>query len=176
VVRYPFGHQSRLFNLTHNPKSAKRENQHMQLNEDVLIPLDRAAVFKALNDPDILQASIPGCEELVKHSDTEMTAKVVVKFGPVKASFESEVTLDPSQGPGHFTLTGKGDAGMAGFATGGAVVTLTEQGSDTLLSYEVTIDITGKLAQVGSRLMEGTTKRLAKKFFANFEAALTGPA
>lgn len=144
----------------------------MQLNDEVLIPMDRDTVFKALNDPDILQASIPGCEELIKHSETQMTATIVVKFGPVKASFGSDVTLDPSQGPEHFTLTGKGDAGMAGFANGGAVVTLTEQGSDTLLSYEVTIDVTGKLAQVGSRLMEGTTKRLAKKFFANFEAAL----
>jgi len=147
----------------------------MQLTEEVLIPLDRITVFNALNDPDILQASIPGCDELVKHSDTEMTARVVVKFGPVKAGFDSEVTLDPSEGPDRFTLSGKGDAGMAGFANGGALVTLTEQGSDTLLAYEVTIDVTGKLAQVGSRLMEGTTKRLAKKFFANFEAALTAP-
>lgn len=148
----------------------------MQLNEEVLIPLDRDTVFTALNDPEILKASIPGCQELVKHSDTQMTATIVVKFGPVKASFESDVTLDPSQGPEQFTLSGKGDAGMAGFANGGAVVTLAEQGSDTLLSYEVTIDVTGKLAQVGSRLMEGTTKRLAKKFFANFEAALTSQA
>jgi len=147
----------------------------MQLNEEVLIPLDKVTVFNALNDPDILQASIPGCNELVKHSDTEMTARVVVKFGPVKAGFDSEVTLDPSEGPDRFTLSGKGDAGMAGFANGGALVTLTEQGSDTLLAYKVTIDVTGKLAQVGSRLMEGTTKRLAKKFFANFEAALTAP-
>ena len=147
----------------------------MQLTEEVLIPLDKLTVFNALNDPDILQASIPGCEELVKHSDTEMTARVVVKFGPVKAGFDSEVSLDPSEGPDRFTLSGKGDAGMAGFANGGALVTLTEQGSDTLLTYEVTIDVTGKLAQVGSRLMEGTTKRLAKKFFANFEAALTAP-
>ena len=144
----------------------------MQLTEEVLIPLDKVTVFNALNNPDILQASIPGCDELVKHSDTEMTARVVVKFGPVKAGFDSEVSLDPSEGPDRFTLSGKGDAGMAGFANGGALVTLTEQGSDTLLVYEVTIDVTGKLAQVGSRLMEGTTKRLAKKFFANFEAAL----
>lgn len=145
----------------------------MHLTEEVLIPVDKATVFKALNDPDILQASIPGCDELIKHSDTEMTAKIVVKFGPVKASFESEVSVDPSEGPDRFTLSGKGDAGMAGFANGSAVVNLVEQGSDTLLSYEVTIDVTGKLAQVGSRLMEGTTKRLAKKFFANFEEALT---
>ncbi len=145
----------------------------MELQEEVLIPLPKDAVFKALNDPDILQQSIPGCEELIKHSDTEMEATIVVKFGPVKASFVSNVTLDPTEGPERFNLTGKGDAGIAGFATGGADVTLADADGGTLLTYVVKIDVTGKLAQVGSRLMEGTTKRLAKKFFANFEAAAT---
>jgi len=146
----------------------------MELREEVLIPLPRDTVFKALNDPQILQQSIPGCEELLKHSDTQLEATVVVKFGPVKASFKSEVTLDPSEGPAQFNLNGKGDAGIAGFANGGAHVTLTEQDGGTLLTYEVKIDVTGKLAQVGSRLMEGTTKRLAKKFFTNFEEAVAG--
>jgi len=145
----------------------------MELQEEVLIPLPVNVVFEALNNPDILQQSIPGCEELVKHSDTQMEATVVVKFGPVKASFKSDVTLDPSKGPGEFDLSGKGDAGIAGFANGGANVTLVEQDGGTLLTYVVTIDVTGKLAQVGSRLMEGTTKRLAKKFFANFEEAVS---
>ncbi|MFK7858312.1 MAG: CoxG family protein [Granulosicoccus sp.] len=144
----------------------------MELQEDVVIPLPVDIVFKALNDPDILQKSIPGCEELIKHSDTQMEATVVVKFGPVKASFQSDVTLDPTDGPSRFNLHGKGDAGIAGFANGRADVTLSEQDGGTLLSYVVTIDVTGKLAQVGGRLMEGTTKRLAKKFFANFEQAL----
>lgn len=148
----------------------------MELQEEVLIPLPRDTVFKALNDPDILKQSIPGCEELIKHSDTEMEATVVVKFGPVKASFQSGVTLDPTEGPEKFNLHGKGDAGIAGFANGAANVTLTEQEGGTLLAYVVTIDVTGKLAQVGGRLMEGTTKRLAKKFFANFEYALTSEA
>lgn len=145
----------------------------MELQEEVLIPLPRDTVFKALNDPDILQKSIPGCEEMAKHSDTEMEATVVVKFGPVKASFKSNVTLDPTGGPEVFNLHGKGDAGIAGFANGRAHVTLTEHEEGTLLHYAVTIDVIGKLAQVGSRLMEGTTKRLAKKFFANFEEAVT---
>ena len=148
----------------------------MELQEEVHIPLPRDVVFTALNDPNILQQSIPGCEQITKHSDTEMEATVVVKFGPVKASFHSDVTLDPTEGPEKFTLSGKGDAGIAGFATGGAVVTLAEEEGGTLLSYVVTIDVTGKLAQVGSRLMEGTTKRLAKKFFTNFENALTSEA
>ena len=148
----------------------------MELQEEVLIPLPRDTVFKALNDPDILQQSIPGCEELLKHSDTEMEATIVVKFGPVKVSFTSHVTLDPTEGPAKFNLSGKGDGGIAGYATGGADVTLTEYEGGTMLGYVVKIDMTGKLAQVGSRLMEGTTKRMAKKFFANFEAAATSDA
>jgi len=129
-------------------------------------------VFNALNDPEILKASIPGCEELTRLSDTGLEAKVVVKFGPMKASFESEVELDPSAGPALFKLSGKGDAGVAGFANGGADVHLEENAEGTLLKYVVNIDISGKLAQVGGRLIEGTSKRLAKKFFSNFEAAL----
>ncbi len=144
----------------------------MILQDQVQLPVNKEAVFQALNDTEILKASFPGCEELVKHSDTELEATVVVKFGPVKASFSSDVVLDPSQGPDKFSLTGSGDAGIAGFAKGGANVDLTEQDGGTLLSYEVNIDIGGKLAQVGGRLIEGTSKKLAKKFFANFEEAL----
>ena len=144
----------------------------MVLEDEVQLPVDRDTVFKALNDPEILKQSIPGCEELTQISDTEMQAKVMVKFGPVKASFDSNVEIDPSQGPAVFKLSGKGDAGVAGFANGGADVNLEENTDGTLLKYTVTIDISGKLAQVGSRLVEGTTKRLAKKFFVNFEAAL----
>lgn len=144
----------------------------MILQDEVVIPRDRDTVFAALNDPDILQASIPGCESLVKHSDTEMEATVVVKFGPVKASFKSDVVLDASAGPALFNLTGSGDAGVAGFAKGGATVNLSEHDDGTLLHYEVNIDIGGKLAQIGSRLVDATSKRLAKKFFVNFEEAL----
>ncbi len=144
----------------------------MVLEEEVQLPLDRQTVFQALNDPEILKQSIPGCEELNQLNDNEMEATVVVKFGPVKASFNSNVEIDPSQGPALFKLTGKGDAGVAGFANGGADVHLDENADGTLLKYTVNIDISGKLAQVGGRLIEGTTKRLARKFFENFESAL----
>lgn len=144
----------------------------MKLQDEVQIPLDRNAVFQALNDPEILKLSIPGCEELISHSDTEMEAVVVVKFGPVKASFNSNVEVDPSAGPEQFKLTGSGNAGVAGFAKGDADVLLTENDEGTLLTYDVNIDVSGKLAQIGSRLMEGTSKRLAKKFFENFEEAV----
>jgi len=144
----------------------------MILKDEVQVPLDRNTVFQALNDPEILKQSIPGCEELNTIGENELEATVVVKFGPVKASFNSNVELDPSAGPENFKLSGSGDAGVAGFAKGGADVQLTENDEGTLLSYEVQIDISGKLAQVGSRLIEGTSKRLAKKFFVNFEEAL----
>jgi len=141
--------------------------------QQVKIPLDRETVFQALNDLDILKQSIPGCEELTQVTEQELEALVVVKFGPMKASFNSNVEIDPSEGPGVFKLSGKGDAGVAGFANGGADVILNEEADGTtLLSYTVNMDISGKLAQVGGRLIEGTSKRLAKKFFTNFEKAL----
>lgn len=144
----------------------------MNLQDEVLIPRDQQTVFEALNDTEILKASIPGCEELIKVSENELEAKIVVRFGPVKASFASAVTLDASGGPERFSLSGSGDAGAVGSAKGGAEVHLEDRGAETLLSYEVKIDVVGKLAQLGSRLMEGTTRKLAKKFFVNFEAAL----
>ena len=145
----------------------------MILTEEVELPLDRETVFHALNDIEILKKSIPGCEELTKVSERDLEALVVVKFGPMKASFNSNVEIDPSEGPGLFKLSGSGDAGVAGFANGGADVQLDEsEDGNTLLTYTVTIDISGKLAQVGGRLIEGTSKRLAKKFFSNFEEAL----
>ncbi len=144
----------------------------MILKEEVQIPLDRTTVFNALNDTEILKESFPGCEEIKETGEQELEATVVVKFGPVKASFKSQVEIDPSGGPEQFKLQGKGDAGVAGFAKGGADVSLAENEGGTLLTYEVNIDIGGKLAQVGSRLIEGTSKRLAKKFFSNFEEAL----
>jgi len=147
----------------------------MILQEEVLIPRDRQTVFDALNDIDILKASIPGCEELSRVGENDLEARIVVKFGPVKAGFNSTVTLDHSGSPEKFLLSGAGDAGSVGSAKGGADVTLIEQASDqTLLQYEVKIDVVGKLAQLGSRLMEGTTRKLAQKFFTNFEAALLG--
>ena len=144
----------------------------MILKDEVQIPRDRDTVFQALNAPEILKQSIPGCEELTSTGENELEATVVVKFGPVKASFNSNVVLDPTGGPENFKLSGSGDAGVAGFAKGGADVLLSENDDGTLLTYEVQIDISGKLAQVGSRLIEGTSKRLAKKFFVNFEEAL----
>lgn len=140
----------------------------MELNDKIFIAAPMAQVYEALNDPEILKACIPGCEELIKHSDTELEAKVVLKVGPVKAKFTGNVTLDQSGAPDQFSLTGKGNGGAAGFARGGADVTLTEHDDGTMLSYTAKAEIGGKLAQLGSRLIVGTAKKLASKFFVKF--------
>jgi len=140
----------------------------MELNDKIFIAAPMAQVYEALNDPEILKVCIPGCEELIKHSDTELEAKVVLKVGPVKAKFSGNVTLDQSGAPDQFSLTGKGNGGAAGFARGGADVTLTEHDDGTMLSYTAKAEIGGKLAQLGSRLIVGTAKKLASKFFVKF--------
>ena len=145
----------------------------MELQDEIRIPADRATVYAALNDPEILKQCIPGCEELVKHSDTELEAKVVLKVGPVKATFGGNVTLDPSDAPNSFSLSGEGSGGMAGFAKGGADVELIEDGDGTILKYTAKADIGGKLAQLGSRLVTSTSQKLAGKFFENFKEAVS---
>lgn len=140
----------------------------MELNDKIFIAAPMAQVYEALNDPEVLKAGIPGCEELIKHSNTELEAKVVSKVGPVKAKFTGNVTLDQSGAPDQFSLTGKGNGGAAGFARGGADVTLTEHDDGTMLSYTAKAEIGGKLAQLGSRLIVGTAKKLASKFFVKF--------
>ena len=140
----------------------------MELSDEILISAPRDRVYEALNDPDVLRECIPGCEELTKSSDTELDAKVLLKVGPVKARFKGAVTLDPTGAPGHFSLTGQGNGGAAGFAKGGADVYLEEQGENTLLRYEAKADIGGKLAQLGNRLVQSTSKKLAAQFFDAF--------
>lgn len=141
----------------------------MNLNEEIFIGAPRDVVYAALNDPDILRQCIPGCEELTKQSDTELEAKVVLRVGPVKATFGGNVVLDPSNAPNGFSLSGQGNGGVAGFAKGGADVELVEQEGGTLLRYTAKADIGGKLAQLGSRLVTSTAKKLSKKFFEQFK-------
>ena len=145
----------------------------MELQDQIRIAAPRDRVYAALNDPDILKACIPGCEELIKHSDTELEAKVMLKIGPVKARFSGNVVLDPSHAPDSFSLQGEGNGGVAGFAKGGADVELTEDGDETVLTYQAKASIGGKLAQLGSRLVTGTSKKLAAKFFASFAKELS---
>jgi carbon monoxide dehydrogenase subunit G len=141
----------------------------MDLADEITLNAPKSRVYAALNDPEILRQSIPGCEELIKHSDTELEARVVLKIGPVKARFTGTVTLDTSGAPDAFSLTGQGNGGAAGHAKGGADVTLTEDNGVTTLRYNARADIGGKLAQLGSRLIQSTAKKLAAQFFTNFQ-------
>ena len=140
----------------------------MELEDEIIINAPKDKVYAALNNPEVLQKCIPGCEELIKHSDTELEAKVVLKVGPVKARFNGNVQLDPTGAPNAFSLTGKGNGGAAGYVKGGADVTLTAKGETTILRYTAKADIGGKLVQLGSRLIQSTAKKLAAKFFSSF--------
>lgn len=140
----------------------------MELNDEVTINAPKARVYEALNDPEILQQCIPGCEELIQHSDTELEAKVVLKVGPVKARFSGNVQLDKSGAPDAFSLSGQGNGGAAGHAKGGADVILEEADGVTTLKYTAKAEIGGKLAQLGGRLIQSTSKKLAAKFFKKF--------
>ena len=147
----------------------------MEIKGEYKIAAPREKVFAALNDPAVLQACIPGCESLEKTSDTEMKAKVRLRIGPVSASFTGKVTLSDLDPPNGYKISGEGQGGAAGFAKGGAVVTLREDGGAHLLDYNVDAQVGGKIAQVGARLIDGTAKKLADEFFGKFAAMVGGP-
>lgn len=131
-------------------------------------------VWEALNDPEILKACIPGCESLDKKSERELAATVALKIGPIKARFNGEVELKNLKPPHSYTIEGEGKGGIAGFAKGGADVTLKEDGDGTILSYTAKADVGGKMAQLGSRLIQSTSKKLAAQFFADFNKKVSG--
>lgn len=144
----------------------------MDMTGEYRISAPREVVWQALNSADALKACIPGCEDLEKTSDTGFTATVVQKIGPVKARFNGEVQLENIIAPESYTIRGEGKGGVAGFAKGGADVHLADDGGDTVLTYKVNAQIGGKLAALGSRLIESTSKKLAAKFFENFQTYL----
>jgi uncharacterized protein len=146
----------------------------MDMSGEERIAAKREVVWAALNNPDILRACIPGCQNLEMASPTEMTATVKIKIGPVSATFAGEVTLSDLNPPEGYKISGEGKGGIAGFAKGGAEVHLREDGNDTILSYNVDAQIGGKLAQLGSRLIDSTAKKLAGQFFTNFGNAVSG--
>ncbi|WP_225131861.1 MULTISPECIES: SRPBCC family protein [Bradyrhizobium] len=139
------------------------------MNDSQRIPASKAKVWAALNDPEILRRCIPGCQSLEMASPTEMTATVVLKVGPVKATFSGKVTLTDVDAPNGYRIVGEGTGGVAGFAKGGAKVRLEEEAPDvTILHYEADAQIGGKLAQLGSRLIDSTSRKLAASFFESF--------
>ncbi|APZ55290.1 CoxG family protein [Salipiger abyssi] len=137
----------------------------MDLNGEYRIPAPRETVWEMLNDPDVLRDCIPGCQELEGSPEEGFAATVKLKIGPVSATFKGAVTLSNITPPERYTITGEGKGGVAGFASGGADVYLSEEGDETILRYEVTAKVGGKLAQLGSRLIKSTSEKLATQFF-----------
>jgi carbon monoxide dehydrogenase subunit G len=140
----------------------------MDMTGETLIPAPRDAVWRALNDPEVLRQSIPGCETIEKVSDTAFSAKVVAKVGPVRATFTGQVQLSDLDPPNGYRISGEGKGGPAGFAKGGATVRLSDADGGTRLSYTVDAQIGGKLAQIGSRLIDATARSMAQDFFGRF--------
>jgi hypothetical protein len=145
----------------------------MDMTGEYRIAAPRETVWRALNDPEMLKQCIPGCEELQKTSPTEFTAKVVAKVGPVKATFTGVVKLSDLDPPKGYKISGEGKGGAAGFAKGGAEVNLEEvDANTTILHYKAQANVGGKLAQIGSRLIEGTAKKMSDDFFGGFARLL----
>lgn len=142
----------------------------MDMSGEYRIPAPRQTVWEALNDPEILKAAIPGCEELTAEGDSGFAAKVRAKVGPVSARFQGKVALLDLDPPNGYRIEGEGTGGAAGFAKGGATVRLSEDGGETVLNYEANASVGGKLAQIGSRLIDGAAKKMADDFFAKFSA------
>jgi carbon monoxide dehydrogenase subunit G len=152
-----------------------KEQEDMNMNGEERIAASRETVWAALNDVEVLKQCIPGCESLEKQSDTEMTAKVKLKIGPVSASFAGKVTLSEIDPPNGYRIAGEGSGGAAGHAKGSALVRLEDDGAgSTILKYEARADVGGKLAQLGGRLIDATAKKLAGEFFGKF-GEVVGP-
>lgn len=145
----------------------------MTMQGEVMLPADRAVVWAALNDPDVLRACIPGCQELEKISDTEFRATAKIAVGPVKATFKGGVNLTDLDPPSGYTISGEGQGGVAGFAKGGAKVRLEDVEDGTKLVYDVAAQVGGRIAQLGGRVINGVAKKYADEFFANFAKALS---
>ncbi len=144
----------------------------MTMNGEVQLAASREAVWAKLNDPEVLKSCIPGCEQLDKTSDTEFQAIATIKIGPVKARWKGKVRLSDLDPPNGYRISGEGEGGVAGFAKGGATVSLSDKDGGTLLTYNVEAQIGGKLAQLGQRLINSAAKKTADDFFANFAKAV----
>lgn len=140
----------------------------MEMSEERSIPASRDEVWQALNDPDVLQEAMPGCDQFEATGDNEYIARITAKVGPVKARFKFRILLQDIEPPTGYTLNGEGQGGAAGFAKGSARVELEESAEGTILRYTVKANVGGKLAQLGARLIDGTARKMADAFFGNF--------
>jgi carbon monoxide dehydrogenase subunit G len=146
----------------------------MEMTGERRIPAPRHTVWEALNNTEVLRASIPGCETLERFGDDQMRATASVKVGPISARFTGKVQLTDIDPPNGYHIGGEGQGGVAGFAKGGANVVLTDDGGDTLLNYQVNAQVGGKLAQLGGRLIDASAKQMADTFFDRFSAQVQG--
>lgn len=147
----------------------------MNLSDSKLINADRATVYAALLDPEVLAACVPGCQDMSGSASEGFEATVVQKVGPVKATFKGTVELSEMIENESLTLSGAGKGGAAGFAKGGAQVRLEADGDQTILHYDVEAKVGGKLAQLGSRIIDGFAKKMADQFFTSFQDAVGAP-
>ena len=148
----------------------------MTMTGEVTLPAERPKVWALLNDPEVLKSAIPGCESLEKTGDNGFAAVVKTKIGPVSATFKGKVELTDIVPLVGYTIKGEGEGGVAGFAKGGAKVSLADAPGGTLLRYDVEANVGGKIAQLGSRLIDGVAKSMADKFFSSFAAVAASSA
>jgi carbon monoxide dehydrogenase subunit G len=148
----------------------------MEMTGEQLIPVPQAEVWRGLNDPEVLKACIAGCETIERISDTEYRVVMVAAVGPVKAKFNGKLVLSDLNPPNSYSLSFEGSGGAAGFGKGGAQVSLKAEGNATRLTYTAKASVGGKLAQVGSRLIDGVARKMADDFFTAFNEKLAGPA
>ena len=149
----------------------------LNMNGEFVLPADKATVWAKLNDPAVLRVCIPGCEEFEVTGDYQFRVVAKSKIGPVSARFKGHVALSDIDAPNSYRISGQGDGGISGFAKGGARVRLEEEGGgQTRLFYDVEAEVGGKIAQLGSRLIQGVAKKNADEFFQNFAVACGGTA
>ena len=145
----------------------------VDINGEFRVPATRERVWEALNDPGVLKECIPGCESMERQSEREFVAVIRSRIGPVNARFDSRIELSNLEPPASYTISGAGKGGAAGFGRGSANVRLEEDGDETLLRYQAEFQVGGKLAQIGSRLVAGATRKVAGDFFSRFVATLS---
>ena len=146
----------------------------MIIEGEYKLPCDITRVWQALNDPEMLKLCLAGCESIEPTGENQYECLITAKYGPVKTRFKTNLALTNINAPYSYTLTGEGKGGAAGFGKGKADVQLTQDGESTLLRYQAEFFVGGKLAQVGSRLVASTTKKLSNDFFTRFSAELSG--
>jgi carbon monoxide dehydrogenase subunit G len=148
----------------------------MEMKGEQLIPASQQATWEALNDPAVLKACVPGCESITPAGENVYEVLMVARVGPVSAKFKGKLTLSDINPPQSYSISFEGQGGAAGFAKGGAQVRLSTEGENTKLSYDVKANVGGKLAQIGSRLVDAAARKVADDFFKNFNGKMASPA